>query len=74
MKIPTDDAISHPTSSSTKTLPAEEVGENKELDDGLWEDDDDEEENPVLNSACKTEISTTMDVEVDNGVECPTNL
>jgi len=33
--MPTDDAISHPTSLSTKTLPAEEVGEKKELDDGV---------------------------------------
>ena len=74
MKTPTDNAISHPASTSTKTLlaePTEKAGEIKELDDGLWEDDDDddEEENPVLKSACETASSTTMDVELDDGVD-----
>jgi len=46
------------------------VGEIKELDDGLWEDDDDDkEEDPVLKSACETTSSTTMDVELDDGVD-----
>ena len=60
-----------PASSSTETLPAEEVEENKELDDGLWDgdDDDEEEENLVLKSACETASSTTIDVEVDDGVD-----
>jgi hypothetical protein len=74
MKTPTDDAVSHPTSSSTETLlaePTEKAGEIKELDDGLWEDDDDdeEEEDPVLKSARETASSTTMDVELDDGVD-----
>jgi hypothetical protein len=65
---------SHPASTSTKTLlaePTEKAGEIKELDDWLWEDDDDddEEENPVSKSARETASSTTMDVELDDGVD-----
>jgi hypothetical protein len=56
MKTSTDDALamSHTTSSSTERSLAErtgEVGENKELEDRLWEGDDDEDndddENPL---------------------------
>ena len=85
MKTPTDDAISHPASSSTEQLLAEaaesteEAGENMEPD-RLWEGDDDndndnddgeeeEEENPGLKSARETASSTAMDVEVDDGVD-----
>jgi hypothetical protein len=72
MKNPTTDAISA-SSSSSKTLvaePTDEVIENKELDDGLWEEDDNgEEENSVLTSACETASSATMDIEVDDGVD-----
>ena len=70
MQTPTDDVTSHPTSSSTETLVAKEVGEDKELDDRLWEDDDnDNKEISVLKSAHETASSTTMDVEVDDGVD-----
>jgi hypothetical protein len=71
VQTPTGDVTSHPASSSTETLLAEEVGEDKELDDGLWEDDDDDDddENSVLKSARETASSTTMDVEVDDGVD-----
>ena len=70
MQTPTGDVTSHPASSSTETLLAEEVGEDKELDDGLWEDDGaNDKENSVLKSAHETASSTTMDVEVDDGVD-----
>ncbi|KAF8531121.1 hypothetical protein JB92DRAFT_2825270 [Gautieria morchelliformis] len=73
IKIPTSDAISHPTtSSSTETLLVEhtdEVAENKEVDDGLWEDDEEEEENSDLKFARETASSSTMDIEVDDGVD-----
>ena len=62
--------ISHPASLLIEKIPAE-GGENHELNDRLWDDDDmkEEEKNPVLKSACKTASSTTMDVEVDDGVD-----
>lgn len=80
MKTSTDDAISHPASSSTDPLVAgltDKARENEDLKDRLWEDDDisdddedeeEEEENPVLKSACETASSTGMEVEVDDGV------
>ncbi|KAF8532385.1 hypothetical protein JB92DRAFT_3103830 [Gautieria morchelliformis] len=47
----------------------DEVAENKDADDGLWEEDDEEEENSDLKSACETASSSTMDIEVDDGVD-----
>jgi hypothetical protein len=80
MKTSTDDALSLPAaSSSTEPFlvaePTEKVGESKEPEDRLWEDDcndeeeEEEEENTVLKSAHKTASSTGMDVEVDDGVD-----
>jgi hypothetical protein len=81
MKTSTDDALFLPAaSSSTEPLlvaePTEEVGENKEPEDRLWEDDcdddddeEEEEENTVLKSARETASSTGMDVEVDDRVD-----
>ena len=66
MKTSTNDAISHPASSSTDPLVAgltDKARENEDLKDRLWEDNDisnddkdeeEEEENPVLKSGdCK---------------------
>jgi hypothetical protein len=42
--------------------------DNKELDDRLWvEEDDGEEENSVLMSACETVNSATMDINLGGG-------
>jgi hypothetical protein len=82
MKTSIDDALSLPAaSSSTEPLPVaeptEKVGENKEPEDRLWEDDcdddddeeEEEEENTVLKAARETASSTGMDVEVDDRVD-----
>lgn len=69
----------HSTEPLLVAEPTEEVGENKEPEDRLWEDDcdcdddddeeEEEEENPVLKSARETASSTGMDIEVDDGVD-----
>jgi hypothetical protein len=81
MKTSIDDTLFLPAASSSiepllVAEPTEEVGENKEPEDRLWEDDcdddndeEEEEENTILKSACETASSTGMEVEVDDGVD-----
>jgi hypothetical protein len=48
----------------------EGIDEDNELDDDLWEEEDDENEgNDILVSAHETVSSSMMDIEMDNGVD-----
>jgi len=68
----TADVIQNPSSCSfpaDETMDIEGVDEQDEVDDTLWEDEDNEEDNDVLLSARETASSSVMDVEAADGVD-----